>query len=100
MHVKHLSLSSLLLLCCTFPRELRSGIASTRAVSSMLSPLLFSPHESSLSALSPHLHHRTLRIPLLRLASFLALLNLRDHALESFADILVVPRASFGETAA
>lgn len=46
------------------------------------------------------LHDRTLRISLFRLAGVLALLDLRDHALESHVDILVIPRAGFGETAA
>lgn len=46
------------------------------------------------------LHDRTLSIPLLRLPSFLALLNLRNHALESFTDVLVVARARFREAAA
>jgi hypothetical protein len=48
----------------------------------------------------PPLHDRTLGIALLRLSSFLALLNLSDHSLESFADVLVVARAGFGEAAA
>lgn len=46
------------------------------------------------------LHDRALGISLFRLASFLALLDLRDHALEGFADVLVVARARFGEAAA
>jgi hypothetical protein len=46
------------------------------------------------------LHDRALSIPLLRLPSLLALLNLRDHALERFADVLVVARARFREAAA
>jgi len=45
------------------------------------------------------LHDSTLRIALLGLASLLTLLDLRDHALESFADILVIARAGLGEAA-
>jgi hypothetical protein len=48
----------------------------------------------------PLLHDGTLCIPLLGLARLLALLNLSDHALEGFADILVVARAGLGEAAA
>jgi hypothetical protein len=46
------------------------------------------------------LHDSTLGIPLLGLTSLLALLDLRDHALESLADILVVARAGLCEAAA
>lgn len=46
------------------------------------------------------LHDRALGISLFRLTGFLALLDLRDHALEGFADVLVVARARFGEAAA
>lgn len=46
------------------------------------------------------LHDSALGISLLRLTSFLALLNLRDHALESFTNVLVVARARFGEATA
>jgi hypothetical protein len=46
------------------------------------------------------LHDSTLRIALLGLASLLTLLDLRDHALESLADVLVVARAGLGEAAA
>ena len=46
------------------------------------------------------LHDCALGVAFFRLSSFLALLNLRDHALESLADVLVVARARFGETAA
>lgn len=48
----------------------------------------------------PLLHNSTLRIALLRLPGLLALLNLSDHSFESFADVLVVARTRFGETAA
>jgi hypothetical protein len=51
------------------------------------------PHPASL-------HDSTLGIPLLGLARLLALLDLSDHTLESFADILVVPRAGLSEAAA
>ena len=46
------------------------------------------------------LHDRALGVAFFRLSSFLTLLNLRDHALESLADVLVVARARFGEAAA
>jgi hypothetical protein len=46
------------------------------------------------------LHDSTLRIALLGLASLLTLLDLRDHALESLADVLVVARAGLCEAAA
>jgi hypothetical protein len=46
------------------------------------------------------LHDRTLGVALFRLTSFLAFLDLSDHAFESFSDILVVTCACFGEAAA
>jgi hypothetical protein len=50
--------------------------------------------------INPILHDRTLCIALFRLSSFLALLDLSNHSFKSFADILVIARARFGETAA
>lgn len=46
------------------------------------------------------LHDCALCIALFRLTGVLALLDLGNHAFESYVDVLVVPRAGFGETAA
>lgn len=45
-------------------------------------------------------HHHTLRIPLFRLSRLLTFLDLPNHSLESLANILVISRRSFHETAA
>jgi len=64
-----------------------------------------SPRSPSISRIDQNriflfLHDRALGIALLRLSSFLALLDLRDHAFESFSDVFVVAGARFGEAAA
>ena len=77
-----------------FPLHTCSVVAAPSAPRPRAQSRIASYHIASL------LHNRTLRIPLLRLPRLLPLLDLRDHALESFADVLVVARARFREAAA
>lgn len=91
------------------PAGLEARLGTHRSLISLLIlPFQRTPHGVATPSDSPSriaridriLHDRALGVAFFRLSSFLTLLNLRDHALKSLADILVVARARFGKAAA